>query len=519
MTISAIPLNYDGRLSTGESPAPARPVPAIAHSSDNQRIREVLAKANYTEQRICGLLGIESLGKLREKKVPALLRSTQGGAPLETLVRLFVLGQTAEAEAARRAIAPMTLEEWSEIGLIEVAGASVRARVQLRSYRELILTYDFPRRGRGGLPQDYVMGVSPSSLILAGMTVRSKNATTLDLGSGCGIQAILAAPHSERVIGVDCNPRAIAVAKFNARLNEIENVRFQEGDMFEPVTAETFDLVVSNPPFIISPENRHFFLNSGLEGDEVCRRIVQEAPKFLKEGGYCILNANWAVIEKEDWRARLASWFEGTGCDGLAFVQEARDLGEYAAGLIEFGSNEEAEFMRIFDKWMDYYAKLRITGIGQGVIVMRRASSRANWFAVESAPANIAYPSGNDVAGLVELRTFLHSLPCEGALLDAYLKLATNARLDQVCEASNGSWHPVSGRVRRVGGLEFSGALDGPSAAALAQWDGSQPLREHLRKLAAALNTDFAAFAPAALPVIRRLIEQGFLIPAQLREA
>jgi hypothetical protein len=170
--------------------------------------------------------------------------------------------------------------------------------------------------------------------------------------------------------------------------------------------------------------------------------------------------------------------------------------------------------MRIFDDWMDYYAKRRITGIGQGVIVMRRASGRPNWFAVELVPTNFAYPSGADVERLVELRTFLHSLRGEKDLLDVHLKLAPNVRLEQVCEASGGSWRQVSGQVRRVGGLEYSGTLDGPSAAALARWDGTRPLKDYLNELAVALNTDLATLLPSALPIIRRLVEQGFLIPA-----
>ena len=514
MTILGASSIETAKLPSGETAALQTAALKVADPSDYQRIRAVLAKLDYTDQGVCGLLGIENMSRLREARLPALLWRTRGGTPLETLVRLFVLGQPADVAAVQRAVAPMSVDEWKEIGLIDVTASSAVAFFQLRCYQDLVFAYDFTRRGRGGLRQDYVMGVSPSSLILAGMTVRhKKNASTLDLGSGCGIQAILAAPHSERVVGVDCNPRAIAVARFNANLNGITNVVFHEGDMFEPVKRETFDLIVSNPPFIISPENRHFFLNSGLEGDEICRRIVKEAPQFLQEGGYCILNANWAVIDKEDWRARLAGWFEGTGCDGLVFVQDTRKLDEYAAGLIEVGNDEEAEVMRTFDKWMDYYAKLQLTGIGQGVIVMRRASGRTNWFAAESAPATTAYSVGDDIARLVKMRTFLHSLPAERDLLNAHLKLATNVKLDQVCEATNGAWLPVSGCVRRIGGIQFSGALDGPSAAALAQWDGTRPLKDLLRELAAALKRDSSPFVDAALPVIRRLVEQGFLAP------
>jgi hypothetical protein len=257
------------------------------------------------------------------------------------------------------------------------------------------------------------------------------------------------------------------------------------------------------------------FLNSGMPDDGICRKVVQHSPRFLNEGGYCILNANWAVLENEDWRGRLANWFEGTGCDGLVFQQDTRDLGDYAASLIEVGNDDGVEYMKIFDQWMDYYAKRRIIGIGQGVIVMRRTSGRPNWFATEPAPASIAYPSGEDVKLFVKLRTFLHSLRTEKDLLEAHLKLAPNVRLDQTCEVLEGTWRPISGRVRRVGGLEYVGALDGPSAAALGQWDGTLPLKEYLAQLAVAMKTDLATLLPTAFPIIRRLVEQGFLIPVE----
>jgi methylase of polypeptide subunit release factors len=514
MTISGRTAEAEGIAGQGiteQSPT----VPAVTDPDCCQRILDVLARANYTDKGVSAALGIENLGKLRERRLPALLRRTSGETQLENLIRLFVLGQPVGLAAARRAVAPMSLEEWSEMKLVNVSGASVTGCLQLRCYEGLVFSYDFPRRGPGGLPQDYVMGVSPSSLVLAGMTIRHKNVSTLDLGSGCGIQAILAASHSERVVGVDCNPRAIGLARFNAKLNGIDHIEFREGDLFEPVENETFDLIVSNPPFIISPENRHFFLNSGLEGDEICRRIVQQAPRYLEDGGYCILNANWAVIDQEDWRVRLANWFEGTGCDGLVLVQDAPDLGDYAASLIQLENHEEAEYLRLFNKWMDYYAKHKIVGIGQGVIVMRRAAGRRNWFAVESVPSNISYPAGADVAQLVELRTFLHSLRREEDFLDVHLKLAPNVRLEQVCEPAGGSWRPISGRVRRVGGLEYSGSLDGSSAAALARWDETRPLRDYLSELATALGMDLSNLLPAAVPIIRRLVEQGFLLPRE----
>jgi methylase of polypeptide subunit release factors len=491
-------------------------VPTVTDPQDYQRIRDVLNTAGYTDAGVVKALGVDSLSRLRDRKLPALLRRTSGGTPLETLIRLFILDQGVDRAAAENALAPMTVEAWAEIGLVDVDGLLVRPLVQLRCYQGLVLAYDFPRRGSGGVRPDYVMSVSPSSLVLLGMTVRRTNRAALDLGSGCGIQAFEAARHSERVVGVDCNPRALAMARFNARLNGADNVEFRDGDMFAPVAGETFDLIVSNPPFIISPDSRHLFLNSGTDDDEICRRLAQQAPQFLNDGGFCIFNANWAVVDDENWQARLAGWFDGTGCDAFVIGQGILDIGEYAASLIEIGDDERAEYLRLFDQWMDYYARRRIVGIGRGVIVMRRASGRPNWFEVDTDPTEIAFPCGDDVLQLMEIRTFLQALGDHRDLLNVRLRVAPNVRFEQVSAVDGGSWSPMSGTLRRVNGLAYSGAIDKTTAALLAQYDGRRPVKEHLEDLAATLGTPIDTVVPSVLPILRRLVEQGFLVPADV---
>ena len=491
----------------------AAPAPTAAGPDDYRQIRELLAAANYTDEGVVKTLGMDTLTRLQEKRIPVLLRRTGGGTPLETLIRLFILGQPVAAPAARAALAPMTPEKWASMGLVEIAEEEVRALVQLRCFQGMVLAFDFTRRGVRGLRGDYVMGVSPSSLVLAGMTVRHQNHAALDLGTGCGIEAFLAARHSRRVVAVDFNPRAVAITRFNAALNLVDNVECRQGDMFAPVEGEAFDLIVSNPPFIISPDHEHMFLNSGTEGDDACRRIVKQAPRFLKEGGYCIFNANWEVVEDEDWQRRLAGWFEGSGCDGLVLHHGTKEPAEYAAQWIETESDEPAEFQRAFDRWMSYYAARRISGLAAGVIVMRRVPGRANWFATDAAPPGIAVSAGDDVEQLVEARTFLHSLSHPDDLLGARLRLAPNVRLEQILERQAGAslWQAVSSRLLRKGGLEYVGKIDVPGAAMLVRCDGSRPIREHLQELAAEIGIDMSAFAGPALEIMRRLLEQGFV--------
>ena len=71
----------------------------------------------------------------------------------------------------------------------------------------------------------------------------------LDMGTGCGVNALLAARVSDSVIGVDVNPVAIESARANSEANGLaDRIEFRQGDVFDTVP-EAFDLVVFDPPF------------------------------------------------------------------------------------------------------------------------------------------------------------------------------------------------------------------------------------------------------------------------------
>ena len=125
-------------------------------------------------------------------------------------------------------------------------------------------------------------GVQPPSTVLARLTVRRPVARALDVGTGCGIQAILASRHAERVVATDVSERALAFAQFNLAVNGIENVELRQGSFLEPVEGERFDLVVANPPYVVSPENDLVFRDSGLGRDRVSEQIVVTFPAYSK---------------------------------------------------------------------------------------------------------------------------------------------------------------------------------------------------------------------------------------------
>ena len=136
--------------------------------------------------------------------------------------------------------------------------------------------------------------LSTSSKAVAYTTVRRPVRTALDLGTGSGIQALLAARHAERVVGVDVNPHALALADLSQRLNGVDNVDWVEGDWFEPVDGQRFDLVVANPPVVISPDNSLLARDSAIGGEELSRQIVRGCAEHLDEGGFATVFCNWA---------------------------------------------------------------------------------------------------------------------------------------------------------------------------------------------------------------------------------
>ena len=99
---------------------------------------------------------------------------------------------------------------------------------------------------------DHVLGVSSASVSLAQLTPRGSVASALDLGTGCGVQSLHLAAHADRIVATDVNPRALSMTRLNASLNGIGRIDVREGSLFEPVAGETFDLIVTNPPFVIS---------------------------------------------------------------------------------------------------------------------------------------------------------------------------------------------------------------------------------------------------------------------------
>ena len=131
------------------------------------------------------------------------------------------------------------------------------------------------------------------------------------------------------VTATDLSDRALRFAATTAGLNGMD-WELLAGDMLAPVAGRQFDLVVSNPPFVVGPgTTRYTYRDSGRSGDAICAELAGAAPRLLNEGGTLQFLANWLQVTGEDWQQRVAGWVAGTGCDAWIVQREVSDPVEY----------------------------------------------------------------------------------------------------------------------------------------------------------------------------------------------
>jgi SAM-dependent methyltransferase len=140
---------------------------------------------------------------------------------------------------------------------------------------------------------------------LSRLLVRGRAANALDMGCGCGVLSLILASMADTVIGVDLNPRAVAMSRFNAALNGIRNVEFMEGDLFGPVPASRFDRLVFNSPTADEGDRYVSLLQAG---ERILRRFLESVPERLSPHGYAQLNlAVWDAAD-DPVSAKLPRW-------------------------------------------------------------------------------------------------------------------------------------------------------------------------------------------------------------------
>jgi hypothetical protein len=350
--------------------------------------------------------------------------------------------------------------------------------------------------------------------MLANLTVRRTVNRALDVGTGQGYQAMLASRHAGTVIGTDVNQRALDFAAMNARLNGITNIQLRKGSFYEPVAGEApFDLIVSNPPFVISPPQGVTFAGGALEGDGLVQTIVEGAPAHLAEGGYAIVLLNWHHTGEQDWAARPRSWVEGKGCDAW-LVRCRTDTPQSYAGswLKEIGSHPGQAQDNALQEWLAYYKRLGAGAISMGAILLRKRQGPKFW-RTDTIPLDRF--KGNAAAQVERIfanETLLQTTPDRARLLDLPLALTPDHELEQRMKlgvAPEQSF--LRAMIRQTQGFEMPLGLDAVSCHFLGACSGKVPVRAIIAELARRLGSPEAQFAAQSVALVELLLKHGYL--------
>jgi methylase of polypeptide subunit release factors len=319
-------------------------------------------------------------------------------------------------------------------------------------------------------------------------------------------------------VATDRNRRALRLASVTAALSG-QDWDLREGSLFEPVGAETFDLVVSNPPFVISPGHRYTYRDAGLPADDLGRLLVQQSPARLADGGTAVILANWLHVRGEDWRDRVASWVAGTGCDAWVAQREVQDPAEYVglwlrdAGGRTDDPGARAEYDRRYAEWLDELRSMDAEGIGFGWVVLHRGGTYGgSGPRIEDVARAPRQPRGEEVESLVAARAGWARWDAF-ALLDSCPRRVPALRfVEEERTDGSGLLGAMPPRVGLVDGWRPDVVLDSVGVALVRSFDGVTTLSAAVGAVAAAYDLDPDDVLPGALLAVRGLVEDGLLV-------
>ncbi|MDH2412579.1 methyltransferase [Nocardioides sp. CER19] len=492
------------------------------------RLREALTAARFTYDEVADVLGPLAHAALGRNETTPGLRRTRGGSPLETLVRLFLL-QTPVPLAAAEAALPGLVDRLAVEGLLEQSVGEVAARMDVRPYdaddQHLWVLSDLTP-GLDGTPQrvgsDYVLGISPASTSLAQLTIREHASRSLDLGTGCGVQALHLATHSGHVVATDVNQRALWITGFNAALNEVgHKVEVREGSFFDPVQGETFDLIATNPPFVISPATgeRLVYRDSGLPGDRVVEDIVRAAPDLLAPDGWCQILANWVIAKDLPWDERLESWLTDE-TDAFVVQREILDPAAYVELWLKdsghhpsTGTGGADDYRHRYDTWLSWMEEQRIEGIGFGWINLHKVSTGSTDVVHDVDPRRelLEWPYDVEQPIAPAIASWGSAVRAEVGL-DSRLVLPADVQQETI--GSPGAEDPTAVVLRQQRGLRRARQVDTVTAALVGACDGELTVGQLLDAISELLELDPAATRATYEPIAEELVAEGFLLIA-----
>ncbi|MDE0571831.1 methyltransferase [Demequina sp. B12] len=470
----------------------------------------------------------------REQVLPGRVAARDAGNDRHALLsRLFLFGDTLTRAQAQAALPAFGVDAAVEAGLLTAQGAAdddqVRALVEVRPTAAATdagevnwwVAHDQGEAVTGrAVNEDHVLGVGGASSTLASITMRAPVARALDLGTGCGIQSLHASMHADQVVATDISTRALAFARFNDALNRPGQREWdvREGSLLEPVAGEQFDLVVSNPPFVISPPGTPQFeyRDGGLEWDGVVAALATGVGRHLNPGGVAQFLGNWLI--RDDWTERWEQWLEASEVELDAWViqRDVLDPAEYAetwlrdAGVTR--ERGESRFYAAYEAYLAGFDAAGVSGIGFGAVMLRRPmQGKPTLRRLEEHEGALQSPLGPHLRDVLVAHDWLASATDDEVLSAAYVVAGDVTKETYGRPLQHEPEHIL---IRQGGGLGRSIKADTALAGLVGACDGELTAGQIAHALAALLDVPVGEMVAGLVPAVRDLVRDGFLTRA-----
>ena len=487
-----------------------------------------LRDARFTSESIRAAWGVAADNAFaRGTRVPALRTLKNRTDATAVLARFFVLGVAQPSSDLAAALPTLGLDGLHTLGL--VAGADLSTPTVLIRPQSFVdeagagewwVASDLDETALGGaLPDDHVLGVGGASLTLAALQVPTPARSVFDLGTGCGIQALRARRHAERVVATDISENALAFARFNALLNGVTDIDVRAGSLFEPVAGETFDRIVSNPPFVITPRRddvpAYEYRDGGMQGDDLVAAVFAGVGEHLAPGGIAQFLGNWEYRWGTDGLDRVRAWVENSPVplDAWVIEREQLDPAEYAALWIRDGGTVQgtAAHEQLLDAWLDDFSHRNVTAIGFGYVLLRRplnGEPTLRRFERVTTPIPAEGTIGAHLADMLAAHDATVALSDDEL---AALHLITAPDVTEKRHYLPGAEDPTVIELNQGSGFGRALSVDPDLAALVGACDGELSVQQINDAIAELMELDATSLRADLLPRVRELIMTGFL--------
>lgn len=466
------------------------------------------------------------------------------------------------------------------------------AAVDARRRDDVLIASDWGELA-GAIPgPDHVMPVGGATRTLAALAAYGADERVLDVGTGCGYHAILAALCGARVTATDVSARALGYARFNAALAGAE-IDFRRGSLLEPVRGprsdpadaldsldslsaarERYDVVVSNPPFVITPEAARAdgvrtYRDGGREGDSLLAELVGELCSVLAPGGRAWMLGNWEIKASDaaldrpfgsasdlscdaapdrqldavpDWARGPAAWIRDD-LDAWVIQREVLAPPDYAEMWLRDGGQTPRDrgYEKAYAAWLEDFARRGVVGVGMGYISVRAPAGESgeresgDWDAAgsnagdwDAAGSNAEYSAKRrpwrrfeELSGPapIDLHGYVEGVWAHRDLLRAGDSALLAARL--VCRGVEHRLHapgqpePFMLKLAQVAGFAAEVQVTSAVAGVVGACDGELTLGALCDAVAQLLGEPAEDVRTEVLPAVRELVGLGILVSGE----